>query len=151
MWRTSPSRDSPDGGTIRSASCSPVRPAHLYSSVARCQSRNACSIGRSGPVSGPSGRSTSGAFHVTGLSCHGSEPSQPRRVGQHVDRDDLAVRDREPKHHPQPARIPVTPSTRPCPASRPESSLWIVTSRRRVVTIHDPARGTPLGQLRLLG
>lgn len=53
-----------DGGTAHSASCSPVNPAHLRRSRARCQARKPSRIGRSSPVRGPAGNDTSGAVQV---------------------------------------------------------------------------------------
>ena len=52
--RTSPSSDRFDVGTGCAASCCPVRPAHMFSRVLRCQARCASRMGRSAPYVGPS-------------------------------------------------------------------------------------------------
>src|SRR5579862_334479 len=56
-----PSSDRLDGGEDRSLSCSLVRPAHFFSSVARWYSSQAISISRSSAMIGGSVCSGSGA------------------------------------------------------------------------------------------
>jgi hypothetical protein len=53
---------------------SPVNPVHRRRKLARYQSRNPSSIGRSGPVNGSSARGYSGAVQVTDLIVPGDQP-----------------------------------------------------------------------------
>src|SRR5579872_5476800 len=64
MWRTRPSSESSEDATGRPASCSPVRAAHLCSSVARWKSSQLSSLARSSARWGGFVRSAAGAIHV---------------------------------------------------------------------------------------